>query len=108
VNPNLSAAFQISLAGLSLVLAALLLVWLLMAVLVRLTADRAPANSPLASAAEPARADLGQIAAAAVAVALARRAGGVQPADERPAAGVAAPWPTLMRAQWLRQRERHR
>lgn len=108
MSENLSAALQISLVGMSFVLGALALLWLAMALLVRLTAERvAPApehvTEPPTSGALKQRA-----AAAAVAVALARQPTNTAgPTNARPAPQV-SPWQAVMRAQLLKQRERRR
>ena len=106
---NLSAALQITVVGISFVLAALAVLALLMDVLVRLTAEQpapAAASEPAAGAIQPPVPNRRREAAAvAVAVALARQAHG------RPAARLtppSSPWQAAMRAQLLKQRERRR
>lgn len=110
MSPNLAAALQISLIGMTFVLAALVLLWGVIALLVRVTADRLP------PAPEPAPApDLAlrqRAAAVAVAVALAQQA--AEPPSgpgTLPAARLApplSPWQAARRTQLLKQRERHR
>ncbi len=108
MSANLTAALQISVIGMSFVLAALVLLWLVIAVLVRLTAEPS-APPPEPAAAPPADATLRQRAAAiAVAVALATQ----PPSAARPMPAKLAPqlspWQAARRTQLLKQRERHR
>ena len=107
MSANLTAALQISLIGMGFVLAALTLLWLVLALLVRFTTEPVPP----APAPEPDIAPdptLRQRAAAvAVAVALA-----TQPPSARPTPAKLAPqlspWQAARRTQLLKQRERHR
>ena len=110
---NLNAALQITLVGMTFVLAALGLLWVMMAVLVRVTAEREPAALPAetpagVTAGAPPRDVQRRAAAAAVALALARLAES-HPAlpPARPAPNV-SPWQAVMRARLMRQRERRR
>jgi Na+-transporting methylmalonyl-CoA/oxaloacetate decarboxylase gamma subunit len=106
---NLNAALQITLVGMTFVLAALGLLWVMMAVLVRVTAEREPAETPAGvTAGAPPRDVQRRAAAAAVALALARLAES-HPAlpPARPAPNV-SPWQAVMRARLMRQRERRR
>jgi Na+-transporting methylmalonyl-CoA/oxaloacetate decarboxylase gamma subunit len=109
MQDNLSAALQISLVGMSFVLAALALLWLVMAVLVRLAADPI-VTRPEPSTEVPAPPALArQAAAVAVVVALALRAAHPTPApSDRPDPQVPSAWQAVMRAQLLKQRERRR
>lgn len=110
--PDLGLALLISLIGMSLVFAAIVLLWGVMALLVRLTAEAAPIVEPAVAGQEPGLAGAGdqrallarRAAAAAVGVALARQA----PSSPRTERGVSAPamsaWQVAMRASQLRQR----
>lgn len=116
MNENLSAALQITLVGMTFVLAALAVLSLAMAALVRLTAEPPPeTRTPAPLPAQPAaRApSLSRHAAAvAVAVAVARTLGQPQAAGTPTARLVppppTSPWQATMRARNLKQRERRR
>jgi hypothetical protein len=113
-------ALAIALVGLALVFAIILLLWGLMALLVRLTAEPAPVAAaealPLAAASAGEAAPAGEelddprgaarrrAAAAAVAVALLQ----IRRAPAAPAAPAAAisPWQSVMRGRQLKQRGR--
>lgn len=110
--PDLGLALLVSLLGMSLVFAAIVLLWGVMALLVRLTAQAAPIVDPAVAGQEPGLAGAGEqrarlarrAAAAAVGVALAQQA----PSWPRAEPGVSAPamsaWQVAMRASQLRQR----
>jgi hypothetical protein len=119
---DLLLALQISLVGLTLIFAAIVLLWGLMALLVRLTPDPAPgdldavpakpsdrraalrlrAQAVLAVDAAPRVALRSRAAAVAVAVLLA----GLRPAllSPPPPTATVSPWQAAMRASRLRQR----
>ncbi len=106
---NLSVALQITVVGMSFVLAVLAWLWLIMAVLVRLTAEpvtteAAPSVAAPAATVPAARVVRQRAAAVAVAIALARQARSVAVAP-RP---LLSPWQAVRRAQLLNQRERRR
>ncbi len=108
---NLSLAAQITLVGMGLVFAAILLLWVVMDVLVRLARDRAPKGPAQPREAEPAPPEPApdrelrrRAAAIAVAVALARQA-----EVEARAFPVAQPdavtaWQAVTRARQLGER----
>jgi hypothetical protein len=123
---NLLVALQLSLIGMALVFGAILALWLLMALLVRLTADpegpslpdpvlgsgtgagqaRRPQAASAGGEAAAAEQDLKpQAAAAAVAFALAGQAAAAPPpvASLPPTATVSA-WQAVMRGRQLKQR----
>jgi hypothetical protein len=101
MSANLFIAIQITVIGMSLVFGAILLLWLLMSLLVRLTA-----GADGAAAAERDRRR--RAALAAVAVALARREGaGPRPFPLPPTALVSA-WQAVSRANHLRRGGRER
>ena len=123
MSDNLTAALQISLVGMSFVLATLALLWQMMALLVRLTRD--PAEPPAAAQPVPAaplpavrtgpaalagaQQPAALAAAAAVAVALAsQQASQPDPAAARPVPQPASAWQAAMRAQLLKQRNSRR
>ncbi|MDW8327035.1 MAG: OadG family protein [Anaerolineales bacterium] len=108
--PSLSIALQITVIGMSLVFGAIVLLWGLMALLVRLAADRpAPAAAPVGS---DRRRELKQrAAAAAVAAALAVQAQkraeetAFQPREfPLPPTAIVSAWQAVRRAQLLNQR----
>jgi Na+-transporting methylmalonyl-CoA/oxaloacetate decarboxylase gamma subunit len=105
MTENLTNALLITVIGMGLVFAAIVLLWAVMAALVRATAERRPA----ADAAAAAQAEAGaretkrRAAIAAVAVALAREAAGPVAYAPPPAAGVSA-WQSVMRGRQLKER----
>jgi Na+-transporting methylmalonyl-CoA/oxaloacetate decarboxylase gamma subunit len=122
MSEPLILALQVTGLGMSLVFAAILLLWLLMAGLVRLTAEPVPAepvapdaaaelaaiapgDAPPDAAAGDVRARRRKAAALAVAVALAQ-ANGARPAPALPTPPTAnvSPWQAAMRANQLKQR----
>ena len=96
---NLSIALTVSVIGMSVVVGVILLLWIVMAVLVRLTAERA---APEVGADD--RALKQRAAVAAVAVALAREADVAAPAFALPSTALVSPWQAVMRANQLKQR----
>ena len=115
MSENLSAALQITLIGMSFVLAALALLAVVMAALVRLTADP-PAPRPAEPVTTPAPAPAMSTKQRAVAVAVAVAQALEQPrppasprtARDRPAPLPASAWQATMRARNLKQREQRR
>lgn len=108
---NLSLAAQITLVGMGLVFAALILLWVVMDVLVRLARDRAPNGPAQAGESEPAppepapRRELRRRAAAiAVAVALARQAEVQARAFPVAQPDAVTAWQAVTRARQLSQR----
>ncbi|MBM4425296.1 MAG: sodium pump decarboxylase subunit gamma [Chloroflexi bacterium] len=105
MSSSLALSLQITLVGMSLVFAAIILLWGLMSTLMRLTADR-----PQSSAAEPAeptdsRELKRRAAVAAVAVALAvSRQSRPPPQSPLPPTAHVSPWQSVMRANQLKQR----
>jgi len=98
---NLTVSLLIMAIGMGVVFASILLLWGLMAALVRLTADRAPAEP------EDTPADLMSLRqrAATAAVAVARqRATGTIGARALPPTASVSPWQAVMRGRQLRQR----
>ncbi|MCC7358705.1 MAG: OadG family protein [Anaerolineales bacterium] len=115
MSANLAAALQISLIGMTFVIATLAGLAVVTAALVRLTAERepppaAPAAVGAPNPATPEQPDRARRAAAA-AVALARALAGEPPGARMGPAHIAAalsPWQAARRAQQLRQRDRQR
>lgn len=115
--PDLPLAIQISLVGMTVIFAAIILLWGLMALLVRFTPERVEPDAPadrratlrertqavLAADAAPRAALRPRAAAAAVAALLAGRRTGPASAPPPPTATV-SPWQAAMRASRLRQR----
>jgi Na+-transporting methylmalonyl-CoA/oxaloacetate decarboxylase gamma subunit len=100
-NP-LSLALQITVVGMGLVFGAILLLWAVMAVLMRLTQERAPVE---AEAEPPADLDIKQRAAlAALAVALAREASAELHEFPLPPTAQVSAWQTVMRTKMLNKR----
>lgn len=108
MTPQLMLVLQMTVIGMGLVFGAILLLWGLMAALVRLTAE---APAPEAAPVAPAVADVSgarQAAAVAVAIGLAQRA--VARADDAPhvfplpPTAIVSAWQAVRRAQQLSQR----
>lgn len=105
---NLSLSLQITLIGMGLVFGAIVLLWIMMAVLVRLTPDREEAAEPAAeeNPIEPALSDraLKQRAAiAAVAVAIAHEATPKIHEFPLPATPIVSAWQAVQRGRQLGQ-----
>ena len=105
---NLSLSLQITLIGMGLVFGAIVLLWIMMAVLVRLTPDHAEAEESPAEAEpiEPAAPDrlLKQRAAiAAVAVAIAHEATPKIHEFPLPATPIVSAWQAVQRGRQLSQ-----
>lgn len=104
MNPNLLIAIQITVVGMALVFAAIILLWGLMALLVRVTAEK-PETVEVASATTDTLSAKRQAAIAAVAVVLALEKES-KPAMQMvlpPTATVSA-WQAAMRANRLKLR----
>lgn len=102
----LSLSLQITLIGMGLVFASLIVLWGLMELLVWLTTEKEPVEAPLTEMAPaPAdnRAHKQQAAAVAVAVALAEQDSGPHEFPLPPTAMVSA-WQTVMRTDILKKR----
>ena len=105
MTETLPLALQITLIGISLVLGSIALLGIFMSLLVRLTADRAPAEAEAVSAAREDERELRQRAAiAAVAVALAREAESQRRASPLPPTAIVSAWQAVMRGRQLKQR----
>jgi Na+-transporting methylmalonyl-CoA/oxaloacetate decarboxylase gamma subunit len=116
MEPDLGVALQITAIGMGLVFAAIVVLWGVMALLVRLTAEKpvpGPAQEPAAASGEGAataapearRARLARLAAAAaVGVALAEAPPGAAPAEPKPPTATVSAWQAAMRASQLKQR----
>jgi Na+-transporting methylmalonyl-CoA/oxaloacetate decarboxylase gamma subunit len=103
---NLSLSLQIALIGMGLVFGAIILLWIMMAVLVRLTSDRAAAEEPAAAAApiEPTAHQAKQRAAiAAVAVAIAHEATPKVHELPLPPTSFVSAWQAVQRGRQLSQ-----
>jgi len=103
MTENLTNALLITAIGMALVFAAIVLLWALMAALVRATGERGPAGEAAAQAEADARDTKRRAAIAAVAVALAREAAGPVAYASPASAGVSA-WQSVMRGRQLKQR----
>lgn len=104
MTTNMAYALQITLIGMSLVFGAIVLLWVLMAVLVRLTTDTTP-DEPLSTEAAT-DADLKRrAAAAAVAIALAEADRSTEVhAFPLPQTALVSAWQAVMRSNYLRER----
>lgn len=111
---NLMLALQITLVGMSIVFAAIILLGVVMAALVRLTSDKAPAVEETAAdgidiatapAALPELNRKRRAAAAAVAIALAQQADSSEPhAFPLPPTSLVSAWQGVMRTRILNKR----
>jgi sodium pump decarboxylase gamma subunit len=104
----ITLSLQITLIGMGLVFASLILLWGVMELMVRLTAEKEPTTAgevaePVAAAVEDDRARKQQAAAAAVAVALAGQDSGPHEFPLPPTAMVSA-WQAVMRTDMLKKR----
>lgn len=114
MGENLSIALQISLIGMGLVFSAIVVLWGLMALLVRVTSDRTsepveliadPVTAPAAADDESSRRQ--RAAAAAVAYALAHQASRARrPRFPLPATALVSAWQAVNRAGNLRAQGR--
>ncbi len=95
--PSLLLSLQITLVGMGLVFAAILLLWALMAVLVRLTAERGPQGGV-------AERQLRERAAAVAVAAALERARQAPAQFPLPPTAFVSAWQAVMRAGRLRQR----
>src|SRR5512139_2946903 len=104
---NLTVALLILTIGMGVVFASIILLWGVMAALVRLTAEPEPAEEAPEDKPEDANPDLTHLrqkaAAAAVAVARQQKVGTIGLRTPPPTASV-SPWQAVMRGRQLRQR----
>ncbi len=105
---NLSLSLQITLIGMGLVFGAIILLWIMMVVLVRLTPDREAAEEPAAEdspieSATSDRARKQRAAIAAVAVALAHEATPKIHEFPLPATPIVSAWQAVQRGRQLSQ-----
>ncbi len=105
MTTTLTLALQITLVGMGLVFAAILLLWLLMSALVRLTAARrkVPAGPTEPGSAAQADDRAARAAAAAVAAALAAQ-GPAQPRFPLPPTALVSAWQAVRRSAQLNRR----
>lgn len=102
---NLNTALLILAIGMGIVFASIILLWGVMAALVRLTADRpAAAQDAAAPADQPDTDDLRRKAAAAAVAVVRKRAASTMVAPPIPATATVSPWQAVNRGRQLRQR----
>ena len=102
MEANLALAINITLIGMGLVFGAILLLWALMALLVRFTSGATPAEESQIQQAQDRRR---QAAAIAVAIALARQASSMEPHEfPLPPTAQVSPWQAVMRTRILNKR----
>jgi Na+-transporting methylmalonyl-CoA/oxaloacetate decarboxylase gamma subunit len=101
---DLFIAFQITVIGMGLVFFAILLLWMLMALLVRFTSARPPGADALGVEHERKQ----RAAAAAVALALSERAGSGPRAFPLPPTALVSAWQAVTRANQLKRGGRGR
>lgn len=109
MSENLQISLQITLIGMGLVFAAILLLWAVMAVLVRLTSEKAAAGAEKAgelTEGEPLAPDRKRrAAAAATAVALAQLSESTEPHEfPLPQTALVSAWQAVMRTRILNKR----
>jgi sodium pump decarboxylase gamma subunit len=101
---NLYNALLITVLGMGLVFAAILLLWGLMALIVRLAPERQPAQEETEAAASSLERKR-QAAAIAVAVALAQHEAGNEPHEfPLPPTAIVSAWQAVMRSKMLNKR----
>ena len=104
---NLSLSLQITLIGMGLVFGAIVLLWIMMAVLVRLTPERAEAEEAEAGPIEPETTDRARqqrAAIAAVAIAIAHEATPKIHEFPEPPPAIVSAWQGVQRSRLLSQR----
>ncbi|MDI6694484.1 MAG: OadG family protein [Anaerolineales bacterium] len=105
MNENLILALQITLVGMGLVFAAILLLWGVMALLVRLTARSVDVEAEQERAALTELERKQRAAAAAVAIALAQTAEATEPHEfPLPPTAIVSAWQAVMRTRILNKR----
>lgn len=103
MNTNLTLSLQITLIGMSLVFGAILLLWGVLALIVRLTGTRPETTKPANTAAEHLLKR--RAAAAAVALALTRQAAAEEPREfPLPPTALVSAWQAVMRSNILNKR----
>ena len=104
MTETLSLALQLTLIGMSLVFGAIVLLWLVMLLLVQLTAEREPgADAPILAAGDE-RELQQRAAAAAVAIALAQAGDATSRPFPLPPTAFVSAWQAVTRSNKLRQR----
>jgi Na+-transporting methylmalonyl-CoA/oxaloacetate decarboxylase gamma subunit len=105
MNENLLITLQITLIGMSLVFGVIIVLWIVMSLLVRITARRA---EPIEEAAAPGPADQPDLkrraAIAAVSVALAHELTPQLHEFPEPPASIVSAWQAIQRSRYLTQR----
>ena len=105
MSENLFVAFQITLIGMALVFGVIIVLWIVMALLVQLTARR---GEPIEEAAEPGPADQSDLkrraAIAAVSVALAHELAPQLHEFPEPPTSIVSAWQAVQRSRYLTQR----
>jgi len=106
MTSNLIVALQITLIGMGLVFAAIILLWGLMALLVRLAGDPVAKEAPPdASPADDRSADKRLAAATAVAIALAQQSDSTKPHEfPLPPTAIVSAWQAVLRTRMLSKR----
>jgi hypothetical protein len=101
MTPELTIALQITLIGIGLVFGAILLLWLVMALLMRISAER-PAEAERARAADLER--MQRAAAAAVSLALAQESADLPHEFPLPPTALVSAWQSVMRTRMLNKK----
>ena len=111
MSDNLLISLQITLVGMGLVFAAIILLWGIMALLVRLVKD--PSDDTGSKQGEPSQREISEIerkqraALAAVTIALARRSSTMEPHEfPLPPTALVSAWQAIMRTRMLNKRGR--
>jgi Na+-transporting methylmalonyl-CoA/oxaloacetate decarboxylase gamma subunit len=104
MSANILLALQITLVGMGIVFAAIIVLWLTMALLTKLTADKETASSPPKSDSAQETSTLAQAAAIGVAMAMAeQQLSSAHPLKEPPTMIVSA-WQLGMRTRQMTQK----
>lgn len=97
-------AFQITLLGMSLVFGAILLLWLMMTLLAKFTADETPASDSIKADPVSDTAILARAAAVAVAIALAEQGQSTAHALPQPPTAIVSAWQLGMRTRQMSEK----
>jgi len=105
---NLNIAVQITLIGMGLVFGAIVLLWIVMGLIVKLTTEKEHTSDSLSPSVTEQKKLCSKVACAAVAIAIAREDESVPHEFPLPATALVSAWQAVMRTDILRKRGRTR
>jgi len=108
MTENLSIAVQISLIGMVLVFGAIILLWILMGLIVKLTTEKEKPPDILSTSVIEHKKLCAKAACAAVAIAIAREDESLPHEFPLPATALVSAWQAVMRTDMLKKRGRTR